>query len=83
MVCFWSLPGYMLGVWLLLGERRGIDLFMFIYRAIWFGFALDLARRKGPGCGRQFFVRNILLNPIARKCVHCGTPLREGLDGTE
>ena len=77
MVCFWTLPVYMAGVWLLLEDRREIDLFMFIYMAIWFGFALDLARRKCPGCGRQFFVRNILLNPLARKCAHCGMPLRE------
>ena len=83
MVCFWTLPVYMVGVWLLLEERRNIDIFMLIYMAIWFGFALDMARRNCPGCGRQFFVRNILLNLISRKCVHCGIPLRENPGRTE
>ena len=77
MVCFLTLPVYMIGVWMLLGERRNIDVFMLVYMAIWSGFALDMARRKCPGCGRQFFVRGILLNLISRKCVHCGIPLRE------
>ena len=76
-VCFWTLPVYMTGVWLLLEERREIDVFMLVYIAIWSGFALDMARRACPGCGRQFFVRNILMNLMTRKCVHCGIPLRE------
>ena len=76
-VCFWTLPVYMTGVWLLLEERREIDVFMLVYIAIWSGFALDMARRTCPGCGRQFFVRNILMNLMTRKCVHCGVPLRE------
>ena len=83
MVCFWTLPVYMVGVWLLLEERRNIDIFMLIYMAIWFGFALDMARRTCPGCGRQFFVRSILMNLMTRKCVHCGIPLREKPGGTE
>ncbi len=82
-VCFWTLPVYMTGVWLLLEERREIDVFMLVYIAIWSGFALDMARRTCPGCGRQFFVRNILMNLITRKCVHCGIPLRENLDAVE
>ena len=82
-VCFWTLPVYMTGVWLLLEERREIDIFMLVYIAIWSGFALDMARRTCPGCGRQFFVRNILMSLTTRKCVHCGLPLREHPDGTE
>lgn len=77
MVSFWTLPVYMAGVWILLQERREIDIFMGVYIVIWSGFALDMARRNCPGCGRQFFVRSILLNLISRKCVHCGIPLRE------
>ncbi len=83
MVCFLTLPVYMLGVWLLLEERREIDIFMLVYMAIWFGFALDMARRNCPGCGRQFFVRSIVLNPFSRKCVHCGLRLRETPDSAE
>ncbi|MDE0479697.1 MAG: hypothetical protein OXI13_08725 [Gammaproteobacteria bacterium] len=82
-VCFWTLPVYMTGVWLLLEERREIDLFMLVYIAIWSGFALDMARRTCPGCGRQFFVRNILMNLMTRKCVHCGIPLRENPNAIE
>ena len=76
-VCFWTLPVYITGVWLLLEERQEIDLFMVVYIVIWSGFALDMARRTCPGCGRQFFVRSIVLNLISRKCVHCGIPLQE------
>ncbi len=83
MVCFLTLPVYMLGVWLLLEERREIDIFMLVYMAIWSGFALDMARRNCPGCGRQFFVRSILLNLASRKCVHCGIHLRETPESAE
>ncbi len=83
LVCFWTLPVYIAGVWLLLEERREIDIFMLIYIAIWSGFALDMARRACPGCGRQFFVRNILMSLTTRKCVHCGIPLRPAPGGTE
>ncbi len=83
LVCFWTLPVYITGVWLLLEERREIDVFMLVYIAIWSGFALDMARRNCPGCGRQFFVRNILINLMIRKCVHCGIPLREVPSGIE
>ncbi len=77
MVCFWTLPVYIAGVWLLLEERQDIDLFMLVYIFICSAFALDMARRNCPGCGRQFFVRNIFLNFFTRKCVHCGLSMRD------
>ncbi len=82
-VCFLTLPVYMAGVWLLLEESRDIQGFMLVYMAIWFGFALDMVRRNCPACGRQYFVRTILLDLFTRKCVHCGTPLRGSADDME
>lgn len=72
MVCLWTLPVYMVAVWLLLANRQNIETFMFIYMAMWAGFAVDMASRRCPACGEQFFVKNIFLNLRTRRCVHCG-----------
>ncbi|MFP6809658.1 MAG: hypothetical protein VB960_01255 [Pseudohongiellaceae bacterium] len=71
-VCFWTLPVYVLAVWGLLNNQRGIEVFMYIYMAVWAGFAVDMARRRCPACGQQYFVKNILLNIVTRCCVACG-----------
>ncbi|MDD9894906.1 MAG: hypothetical protein OXU66_07845 [Gammaproteobacteria bacterium] len=70
-VCLWTLPVYILTVWILLSNRQPIDLFMFFYFALCAGFWLDMAWRKCPACDKQFYVKSILLNLITHKCVHC------------
>ncbi|MCH2346502.1 MAG: hypothetical protein MK299_03785 [Pseudomonadales bacterium] len=71
-VCLWTLPVYGLAVWGLLNNQRGIEIFMYIYMALWAGFAVDMARRRCPACGQQYFVKKILLNLVTRRCVSCG-----------
>ena len=71
-VCVWTLPVYIVAVWLLLNNRQNIETFMFIYMAIWTGFAVDMAGRRCPACGKQFYIKNIFLNFRTRQCVHCG-----------
>ena len=70
-VCLWTLPVYILTVWILLSNRQPIDLFMFFYFALCAGFWLDVAWRRCPACAKQFYVKNILLNLTTQKCVHC------------
>lgn len=72
MVCLLTLPVYMVAVWFLLENQRSIDSFMFIYMAMWAAFAVDMARRRCPNCGEQFYVKVIFLNLISQRCVHCG-----------
>lgn len=72
LVCLLTLPVYMVAVWMLLQNQRGIDAFMFIYMALWAAFAYDMARRRCPQCGEQFFVKTIFLNLISKRCMHCG-----------
>ncbi|MCG8414975.1 MAG: hypothetical protein MI746_12215 [Pseudomonadales bacterium] len=71
-VCFWTLPVYVVAVWVLLNNQRDIDTIMFIYMGMWAGFAVDMVRRPCPSCHRQFFVKSILMNLRTRSCVHCG-----------
>ena len=71
LVCLLTLPVYMVAVWMLLQNQRGIDAFMFIYMALWAVFAYDMARRRCPQCGEQFFVKTIFLNLISKRCMHC------------
>lgn len=75
MVCLLTLPVYMVAVWFLLENQRSIDSFMFMYMAMWAGFAVDMARRRCPNCGEQYFVKAIFLNLISKRCVHCGLSL--------
>ena len=72
MVCFWTLPLYMLAIWMLLTNRRETDVIMFVYMGVWAGFALDMARRRCPLCKKQFDVKHVLMNLRARRCAHCG-----------
>jgi|GEM_PF-356684 hypothetical protein len=72
LVCFWTLPVYVIGLWVLLSNGQGIDSFMFIYMVLYAGFALDMSMRRCPLCKQQFFVKSILLNLITHKCLHCG-----------
>ncbi len=72
LVCFLTLPLYVIAVWTLLGNGRDVSLIMWVYIALYAIFALDMTRRRCPSCGEQFFVRNILLNLLSKRCVHCG-----------
>jgi uncharacterized membrane protein len=72
LVCFLTLPLYVLAVWSLLSNGRDVSTLMWVYIALYAVFALDMVRRRCPRCGEQFFVRNILLNLISKRCVHCG-----------
>lgn len=72
LVCFWTLPVYVIGLWLLLNSGRSIEYFMLVYMVVWAGFAIDMAMRRCPGCGKQFYVKTILLNLITQRCLHCG-----------
>ena len=72
MVCFWTLPVYILAIWVLLNNQRDIDAIMFIYMGVWAGFAMDMARRRCPICKEQFYVKNVLMSLRAKRCVHCG-----------
>ena len=72
LVCLLTLPVYMAGVWFLLENDQGIEAFMYAYMAVWGVFAVDMAVRKCPRCGEQFYVKTVLLNLITKRCVHCG-----------
>lgn len=72
MVCFLTLPLYVIAVVMLLDRGRGISTLMFIYMAVYAVFAVDMSARVCPRCGRQFFVKSFFLNFFARRCVHCG-----------
>ena len=72
LVCFLTLPLYVAAVWMLLSNGRQVDTLMWSYIALYAGFALDMVRRRCPRCGEQFFVKAILMNLVARRCVHCG-----------
>lgn len=72
MVCFWTLPVYIVAIWMLLNNGRDTEAFMYIYMGMWAGFAIDMVRRLCPSCHRQFFVKTILMNLRTRSCVHCG-----------
>lgn len=72
MVCLWTLPVYVIAVWMLLSNQRDIEFIMYFYMAVWAAFAVDMARRSCPKCHKQFFVEVILMSLRARRCVHCG-----------
>jgi hypothetical protein len=77
MVCFYTLPLYIVVLFLLLNQGRSILLIMFVYMGVYAFFAVDMVMRLCPRCGRQFFVKSVFLNFITRHCVHCGTSCRE------
>ena len=64
-VCFWTLPVYILIVWVLLSNRQPIDLFMFFYFSLCAGFWIDMVRRRCPVCAKQFYVKSVLLNSVS------------------
>ncbi|PCI76429.1 MAG: hypothetical protein COB20_10680 [SAR86 cluster bacterium] len=71
-VCFWTLPVYVVAIWLLLNNGRSIDSMMWIYMAVYAGFAIDMSMRNCPNCHKQFYVKSIFLNLLTKQCVHCG-----------
>jgi len=71
LVCFWTLPVYVIAIWVLLNNGRSIDTIMWIYMGLYAIFAVDMASRRCPQCGNQFFVKTILLNLLTHRCVHC------------
>ncbi len=71
-VCFWTLPVYVLAVWVLLNNGRSVDSMMWIYMAVYAGFAINMSMKNCPSCHKQFYVKNIFLNLLSKKCVHCG-----------
>ena len=78
MVCFWTLPVYVVAIWILLNNQKDIEVLMYIYMGLWAGFAVDMARRNCPVCHQQYFVKNILLSLRKKSCTHCGFPLSQG-----
>ena len=70
MVCFWTLPLYMLAIWMLLTNRRETDAIMFVYMGVWAGFAL--IRAAALPCVKAIYVKHVLMNLRTRRCVHCG-----------
>lgn len=75
LVCFWTLPVYVVAVWMLLSNGRSVDSIMWVYMGLYALFAVDMARRRCPRCSEQFFVKTILLNLRTHRCVHCELPL--------
>ena len=81
LVCFYTLPLYVIALVLLLNEGRSVTTFMFVYMAVYAVFAVDMVIRECPRCGEQFFVRGFLLNFFARRCVHCGLSCTDQANG--
>lgn len=75
-VCFWTLPVYVVAIWVLLNNERSIDSMMWIYMAVYAGFAIDMSMRYCPVCRNQFYVKSIFLNLLSKRCVHCGQDSR-------
>lgn len=71
-VCFWTLPVYVVAIWMLLKNGHSIDSMMWIYMAVYAGFAIDMSMRNCPNCRKQFYVKSIFLNLLTKQCVHCG-----------
>lgn len=71
-VCFWTLPVYVVSIWMLLNNGRNIDSMMWIYMAVYAAFAIDMSMRYCPVCSKQFYVKSIFLNLLSKRCVHCG-----------
>lgn len=80
LVCFWTLPVYIIAIWVLLNNGRNIETIMWIYMGLYAIFAVDMASRRCPQCGNQFFVKSILLNLVTKRCVHCQLPMHPEAD---
>jgi len=83
LVCFWTLPVYVVVVWMLLDNGRSVDSIMWVYMAMYALFAVDMSRQRCPNCHNQFFVKTILLNLLTKKCVHCEQSFQSPLSGAE
>ena len=81
MVCFYTLPLYIIVLLMLLNERRSVTSLMFVYMAVYAIFAVGMVIRACPRCGEQFFVKGFLLNFFTRRCVHCGLSCRPPRNG--
>lgn len=77
LVCFLTLPLYVIAVWVLLSNARDVSALMWVYIGLYAVFALDMVRRRCPRCGEQFFVHSILMNLVTKRCVHCGEAGRD------
>ena len=66
-VCFWTLPVYVVSIWMLLNNGHSIDSMMWIYMAVYAGFAIDMSMRNCPNCRKQFYVKSIFLNLFSLK----------------
>ncbi|PCH62968.1 MAG: hypothetical protein COC19_02085 [SAR86 cluster bacterium] len=71
-VCFFTLPIYIVAVYVLLSRGLSVSVFMTVYMVLYTVFGLNMAIRRCPKCRQQFFVKSILLNLVTKKCVHCG-----------
>ena len=76
LVCFWTLPVYILIVWFLLINRKSVDVFMLFYFVLCAGFWLDMAWRKCPACIKPFYVKSLLLHLVTKKCSHCSLGMK-------
>ena len=80
MVCFYTLPLYMVALIILLNQGRSVTMFMFIYMAVYAVFAIDMVSKQCPACEKQFFVQTFFLNFITSKCVHCKISYRKNMN---
>ena len=76
MVCFYTLPIYIVALVMLLNESRNVTFFMFVYMAVYAVFAIDMVVKSCPSCNKQYFVKSFFLNFFTKKCVHCGLSSR-------
>ena len=83
LVCFYTLPLYIIALLVLLNQGRRITLIMFVYMSVYAVFAIDMVVKQCPVCREQFFVKRFFLNFFTRKCVHCGTFYRKYQAGAE
>lgn len=72
LVCFMTLPLYVMAVAGLVGNGQDISVLMLAYMALYAGFGINLSVMRCPRCHQQFFVKQYFLNPFPSKCAHCG-----------
>lgn len=72
LVCFMTLPLYVMAVAGLVGNGQDISVLMLAYMALYAGFGINLSVKRCPSCHQQFFVKQYFLNPFPSKCAHCG-----------
>lgn len=72
MVCFLTLPLYIVLVWILLSNQVDDTVYLVIYIGIYAIAAIMMVNQICPDCKKQFFVSALWLNFFTSKCVHCG-----------